>query len=101
MVTAIDNQQKYENYKEQFKRLNKALANGFHLEAMFIEYAVMEDRTESIIRHAGLWEAYLRRRGIEVRLSTPRFSIFRAKLTAAINCCKNSLQTICLIRCCF
>ena len=25
--TMIDNQQKYENYKEQFKRLNKALDN--------------------------------------------------------------------------
>ena len=38
----IDNQLKYENYKEQFRRLNKALANGFNLEAMFIEYAIIE-----------------------------------------------------------
>lgn len=58
----IDNRQKYENYREQFKRLNKALANGFHLEAMFIEYAIMEDRTESILRHADQWEAYLKNR---------------------------------------
>ena len=29
-----DNMQKYENYKEQFKRLNRALANGFNLEAI-------------------------------------------------------------------
>lgn len=62
MDTVIDNRQKYENYKEQFRRLNKALANGFNLEAMFIEYAIMEDRTESILRHAGLWEAYLKSR---------------------------------------
>lgn len=55
----IDNQQKYANYKEQFKRLNRALAGGFNLEAMFIEYAIMEDRTESILRHADLWDAYL------------------------------------------
>ena len=55
---AIDNQQKYENYTEQFRRLNKALANGFNLEAMFIAYAIMEDRTESILRHAGYWDAY-------------------------------------------
>ena len=54
----IDNQQKYENYREPFQRLNKALANGFNLEAMFIEYAIMEDRTESILRHADLWGAY-------------------------------------------
>lgn len=57
----ITGQQKYENYREQFKRLNKALANGFNLEAMFIEYAILEDRTESILRHAGLWEAYLKK----------------------------------------
>lgn len=62
MDTAIDNQQKYENYKEQFQRLNKALANGFNLEAMFIEYAIMEDRTESVLRHAELWDAYIKSR---------------------------------------
>ena len=63
MDNIIDNQQKYENYREQFQRLNKALANGFNLEAMFIEYAIMEDRTESLLRHADLWEAYLKKRG--------------------------------------
>ena len=57
-----ENLQKYENYKEQFKRLNSALANGFNLEAMFIEYAILEDRTESIIRHAAKWEDYLNTR---------------------------------------
>ena len=54
-----ENQLKYENYREQFKRLNRALTNGFYLEAMFIEYALMEDRTESVLRHADRWEAYL------------------------------------------
>jgi hypothetical protein len=63
METVIDNQQKYENYKEQFRRLNKAFANGFNMEALFIEYAIMEDRTELILRYAGLWEAYLKKRG--------------------------------------
>ena len=58
----IDNQQKYENYKEQFKRLNRSLSNGFYLEAMFIAYAIIEDRTESILRHGELWEAYLKKR---------------------------------------
>jgi hypothetical protein len=61
--TMIDNQRKYENYREQFHRLNKALANGFNLEAMFIEYAIMEDRTESILRHGGYWDAYMKKRG--------------------------------------
>lgn len=59
----IDGQQKYLNYKTQFQRLNRALANEFYLEAIFIEYAIMEDRTESVLRHAGLWPAYLKRRG--------------------------------------
>ena len=55
---AEENQLKFENYREQFKRLNKALTNGFNLEAIFIEYAILEDRTESILRHADLWNAY-------------------------------------------
>ena len=69
--TVIDNRQKYENYTEQFRRLNKALANGFNLEAMFIEYAILEDRTESILRHAELWDAYLKsRKGREPNIAT-------------------------------
>lgn len=66
-----DNQLKYLNYKEQFKRLNKALVNGFNLEAIFIEYAIMEDRTESILRHGGYWEAYIKsRKGREPTINT-------------------------------
>ena len=57
-----ENMQKYENYKEQFKRLNKAIDNCFYLEAMFIAYAIMEDRTESILRRAGQWDAYIKSR---------------------------------------
>ena len=57
-----ENQLKYENYREQFKRLSSALNNGFNLEAMFIEYAIMEDRTESILRHADKWDAYIKSR---------------------------------------
>ena len=58
----IENQLKYENYREQFKRLKSALNSGFNLEAMFIEYAIMEDRTESILRHSNKWEAYIKSR---------------------------------------
>lgn len=57
-----ENRLKYENYREQFKRLNNALHNGFNLEAMFIEYAIMEDRTESILRHTGKWDVYMKSR---------------------------------------
>ena len=48
-----ENMLKYENYREQNKRLSKALQNEFYLEAVFIEYAIMEDRTESILRYEG------------------------------------------------
>lgn len=48
-----ENRLKYNNYKEQFKRLDKALNNKFYLEAMFIAYAIMEDRTESILSYEG------------------------------------------------
>ena len=66
-----ENQLKYENYREQFKRLKSALNNNFNLEAIFIEYAIMEDRTESILRHAEKWEAYLKsRKGREPSLDS-------------------------------
>ena len=47
------NIQKQLNYREQFKRLDKALNNNFYLEALFIEYAIMEERTDSILRYEG------------------------------------------------
>lgn len=53
MDTPVDNMQKYANYKEQFGRLKKALNNSFYLEAIFIEYAIVEDRLESVLRHSG------------------------------------------------
>lgn len=55
MTEITDNMQKYANYREQMGRLSKAMKNGFFLEAVSIEYAVMEDRLESIIRHSGRW----------------------------------------------
>lgn len=60
-VTVADNAQKHENYREQFNRLKKALSSEFYLEAIFIEYTVIEDRTESILRHAGKWDSYLKK----------------------------------------
>ena len=51
----ISNMQKYFNYQEQMVRLKKAMAAQFYLEAIFIEYAVMEYRLESILRHSGVF----------------------------------------------
>lgn len=45
------NKVKYSNYQEQYKRLEKALKSQFYLEAIFIEYAIIEDRTESILKY--------------------------------------------------
>ena len=57
MEQITDNMQKYANYKEQMGRLNKALTSRFFLEAIFIEYAIMEDRLESVLRHSGRWNS--------------------------------------------
>ena len=65
------NMQKYENYGEQFRRLKKALRYHFYLEAVFIAYAIMEDRTEAILCYAGQWGAYRKsRRGWEPSFDT-------------------------------
>lgn len=55
MEQISNNMQKYANYKEQMGRLKKALSQGFYLEAIFIEYAILEDRLESVLRHSGKW----------------------------------------------
>lgn len=57
MDSTVDNQQKYENYRVQMGRLKSALRGHFYLEAIFIEYAIMEDRLEAILRHAGRWHS--------------------------------------------
>ena len=51
----MDNMQKYANYREQMGRLKKALGHQFYLEAIFIEYAILEDRLESALLHSGKW----------------------------------------------
>ena len=55
MEVPSENQQKYENYRVQMGRLKSALRSHFYLEAIFIEYAIMEDRLEAILRHADKW----------------------------------------------
>ena len=47
----IDNLEKYSNYKTQMNRLKKAMTYQYYLEAMFIEYAIIEDRAEAILRY--------------------------------------------------
>lgn len=56
-MEALNNTQKYENYRAQMGRLNHAINAHFYLEALFIEYAIMEDRLESILAHADVFRA--------------------------------------------
>ena len=47
------NMVKYEIYKTMHENLTKAMRSGFYYEAIFIEYAILEDRTTSVLLHAG------------------------------------------------
>lgn len=49
----MDNQEKRKNYAKQKESLKKAIKYEFWLQAVLIEYAILEDRTESVLRHAG------------------------------------------------
>jgi hypothetical protein len=47
------NKNKYTIYRYSFARLNEAIANRFFFEAILIEYAIIEDRINSIFRRLG------------------------------------------------
>lgn len=51
--TVRGNQEAFEIYKTLFGSLNRAMNAKFHLEAVFIEYAIFEDRTTALLRHIG------------------------------------------------
>lgn len=59
--------EKYEVYKSMNENLTKAIRAGFYYQAIFIEYAIIEDRCTSALRHAGV--GYLDSKGQEIRLS--------------------------------
>ena len=48
------NTQKYETYKSINESLSKALKYGFYYEAIFLEYAIVEDRLASVLKYAGI-----------------------------------------------
>ena len=61
------NSEKYKAYKAMKTNLTKAMKAGFYYEAIFIEYAIIEDRTLSALKHAGV--KYTDNRGWELKLS--------------------------------
>ena len=48
----MKNYKKNQTYRELMEDLTLSLEQEFYYEAIFIEYAVFEDRTESLIRHS-------------------------------------------------
>ena len=49
-----NNTDKQNTYRTNINRYNKAMKEGFFLEALLIDYAVMEDRLRSFLYHIGL-----------------------------------------------
>lgn len=49
----MNNIEKKEKYSNLMSRLKRATENEYYYEAIFIEYAILEDRTESLLKHAG------------------------------------------------
>ncbi len=48
----MDGKEKQNQYAIQMNKLKKATYNEFYYEAIFIEYAIFEDRLESLLKHA-------------------------------------------------
>ena len=61
------NMEKYEAYRSMMINLSKAMKSGFYYEAIFIEYAIMEDRCTSVLKYAGVkyWDS----KGFEIKIS--------------------------------
>ncbi len=66
----ITNEEKHENYIRLKAKLKKSLVGEFWFEACMIEYAIIEDRTASILLHAGITD-----KGWEKKLSNKLNSI--------------------------
>ena len=50
----MNNYEKRDRYATLNEKLDKALDNEFYYEAIFIEHAILEDRVESLLRHANI-----------------------------------------------
>ena len=61
------NSSKQDIYKELKSNLSKAMKAGFYYQAIFIEYAIIEDRCTSVLRHAGV--KHEEKDGKEIKLS--------------------------------
>ena len=48
------NSKKREKYAILMSKLKKATDNEYYYEAIFLEYAILEDRMESLLKHANI-----------------------------------------------
>ena len=53
IAPVADNRDKQRTYRENMRRYSQAMKYGFYLEAMFIDYAMLEDRLTSFLYHIG------------------------------------------------
>lgn len=49
----VDNRDKQRTYREQKYRFKRAVSNEFYLEALMIDYALLEDRLRALLFHMG------------------------------------------------
>lgn len=61
------NMVKYEIYKTMYENLNKAIKYKYYYEAIFIEYAIIEDRLRAVLKYANV--RYVDKNGREDKLS--------------------------------
>jgi hypothetical protein len=54
IATITSNMEKKTTYQKQMERFKRAKAGGFHLEAIFILYALIEDRLSAFLFHSGV-----------------------------------------------
>ena len=50
----MENSKKREKYAILMSKLKKATDNEYYYEAIFLEYAILEDRMESLLKHANI-----------------------------------------------
>ena len=62
----ITNEEKRQVYATLKTKLKIAIQQEFYLEALLLEYSIMEDRLSSILRHSGI--SYLRGDGEEISI---------------------------------
>lgn len=66
-MARVKNMEKCEVYKSMNESLTKAMRSGFYYQAIFIEYAIIEDRCASVLKYAGI--KHLDKKGRDISIS--------------------------------